>query len=222
MISKDTIEFLKALKKNNNRDWFHANRDWYLASKTEFEQVVSISLIELAKIDKSYAGLEVKDCVFRINRDIRFSHDKSPYKANFGAYFTKGGKKSILAGCYMHIEPDESFIGGGLYMPDGKILKAVRTSIYENIDEFNKIIKAKAFRDNFGDEFYGESLIKAPKDFPSDFKYIDLLKHKHYVVSKEVNLKTISSPLFLSEIKTVFSTLKPFNNFINNAIEEIE
>jgi uncharacterized protein (TIGR02453 family) len=105
-----SLNFLRQLVVNNNREWYHANKEAFIEAKIEFEIFVTLMIKEIKKIDNSIGDLEAKDCVFRIYKDVRFSKDKTPYKINFGAYISKGGKKSPFAGYYMHLEPDASFI----------------------------------------------------------------------------------------------------------------
>jgi len=114
-IQKNTIEFLKVLALNNNRDWFEANRSYYEASRNNFEAFIQAFIDRITEFDPVLKGLEAKSCIFRINRDIRFSTDKSPYKTNFGALVIRGGRKNIhrFAGYYIHIEPGEYMIAGG-------------------------------------------------------------------------------------------------------------
>ncbi|HLO80078.1 MAG TPA: DUF2461 domain-containing protein, partial [Chitinophagaceae bacterium] len=123
------LSFLKKLKKNNNKPWFDANRHLYVEAKVEFEDFVSSLITSYGKHDPAIAHLLPKDCIFRINRDVRFSKDKSPYKNNFGASITSGGKKSPFAGYYVHIEPGAGFVGGGLWQPMPDMLAKVRQEI---------------------------------------------------------------------------------------------
>jgi uncharacterized protein (TIGR02453 family) len=113
MLQPSTLKFLKDLKKNNTKEWFDANRKVYEAAKQDFEMLVQEVISQHGKKDEEIASLKPKDCMFRINRDIRFSKDKSPYKTNFGAFINRGGKKSIYAGYYFHCEPGRHFVGGG-------------------------------------------------------------------------------------------------------------
>ncbi|HZW70528.1 MAG TPA: DUF2461 domain-containing protein, partial [Hanamia sp.] len=130
MIPASTLSFLKSLKKNNNKPWFDANREKYLETRNNFEQFVALLLQKMILFDEDLKELEYKNCLFRINRDVRFSKDKTPYKINFSASFNKGGKKSIYAGYYLHVQPgDNSFIGGGLWRPEPEQLKKVRQEI---------------------------------------------------------------------------------------------
>ena len=119
MISSSTLAFLKSLKKNNNKAWFDKNREKYLESKNNFEEFVTTLLQKMVVTDEDMKDLVAKNCTFRINRDIRFSKNKTPYKISLSASFNRGGKKSIYAGYYFHLQPEgNSFVGGGLWMPE--------------------------------------------------------------------------------------------------------
>ena len=145
MLQPSTQAFLKNLAKNNNREWFDEHRKEYDVAKKDYEQYVEKMLEELCKEEESFKGQKAKDCIFRIFRDVRFSKDKSPYKANFGAVFSKGGKKHMGAGYYVHIEPRKNFIGGGIWQPEGDMLKKIRQEIDYNLEEFQGILKNKNF-----------------------------------------------------------------------------
>ena len=138
MLQSSTIQFLKALKKNNNREWFEKSRPVYEAAKKDYLTFVTEVLEELKQIDNSLIELEPKQCVFRINRDVRFSKNKEPYKTNFGASFSKGGKKVQCAGYYFHLEPGACFVGGGLWMPMAPDLKKVRQEEKKSITRRRK------------------------------------------------------------------------------------
>ena len=129
MLEPQTLRFLKQLKKNNNRNWFEAHRADYEAAKIDFQNFIQLVIDDLERKDLTIAGTNARECLFRINRDVRFSKDKSPYKTNFGASIKRGGKKSAFAGYYFHCEPGSSFIGGGLWMPESARLKNVRQEI---------------------------------------------------------------------------------------------
>ena len=156
--------------------------------------------------------------MFRINRDIRFSNDKSPYKTNFGGFIVPGGKKSGNAGYYIHIEPGNCFLAGGVHMPPPDKLKAVRTEIYENTEDFKKILNNKQFKNHFKELTNDDKLKTAPKGFPKDFEDIDLLRHKSYTVIKPIKDEIVKSDKFTDEIIDAFKTLQAFNNFINEGI----
>ena len=143
MLQSSTLKFLKDLSKKNDRSWFENNRSRYEEAKTDFENFIQSVLERFSKKDDDLKELVAKKCTFRINRDIRFSKDKSPYKTNFGASMNRGGKKSMYAGYYFHCEPGKSFVGGGLWMPMPPEMKKVRQEIDYNLDEFDSIVTSK-------------------------------------------------------------------------------
>lgn len=212
------IKFLKALKQNNNREWFTQNKEFFQSTKNNFNDIVETLITGIAKHDNDIAGLEAKDCIFRIYRDIRFSKDKTPYKTNFGAYMAPGGKKSGKTGYYIHIEPGgSSFLAGGLYMPPSEQLKAIRQEIDYNIEEFKKIIGDKNFVKYFG-SVTGDKLKKAPKGYPADHPEIELLKFKSYIVMHKVKDNQLLDEGFLKYAIDVFGVMQPFNGFLNRAV----
>jgi TIGR02453 family protein len=218
MISARLTDFLEALKKHNDRDWFQKNKKWYDEVKSEFDEFTIKLIATVAKIDKDVAYLEPKDCTYRIYRDTRFSGDKTPYKTNFGAYLVKGGKKSGFAGYYFHIEPGSNMLAGGIYMPMPDVLKKLRREIYENIDEFIEIVENREFVKHFG-HIDDESKLKTPpKDFPKDFPHIEYLKFKNYTVAKNLAPQMLHGPKLMEEVITVFKALVPLNKFLNNAL----
>ena len=156
------LRFLRKLKKNNNKPWFEANRNGYTEAKQEVETFLEGLIASYGKTDDAISRLTPKDCMFRINRDVRFSKDKSPYKTNFGAFINPGGKKSTLAGYYLHIEPGASFAGGGLWMPMPAELAKIRQEIDYNLPEFTAILGASSsFKKQFG-------LLYSEKNCPCD------------------------------------------------------
>lgn len=217
----DTFQFLTALKKNNNREWFDENRSLYTAVKKGFESFVDGVIARISLFDKGIALTTAKESIFRINRDIRFSADKSPYKTNLGAFVAEGGRKSFHAGYYIHVEPGGCFLAGGIYMPSAPMLRAIRIEIHENFDEFTEIIKSPAFITHFGTEFWGEKLKTAPKGFPKDAPGIEYLKYKHYTVAKDEPDKVVTGPRYADEVYTVFRALYPLNRFLNHAVDEV-
>ncbi len=212
--------FLDDLKKNNNREWFEANRNRYLEARSVFEVYVSMLMGEIKKFDKEAVNTDAKNCIFRIHRDIRFSRDKTLYKTNFGAYIAKNGRNSPFAGYYFHIEPGASMLAGGIYLPHPAVLKAIRNEIYYNTEEFIKIINHPDFVKNFK-EIDAPMLSFAPKGFPKDFPYIDLLKFKYYTVTKPLSEKETRKAQFIEKTAEVFKAMLPLNRFLNNAVNEI-
>ncbi|MEZ5084410.1 MAG: DUF2461 domain-containing protein [Bacteroidales bacterium] len=215
---KNVIPFLTELKNNNNREWFQANKKKYDRAKSEFEVFINEVIPELLKTDPQIGALTAKECVFRIFRDVRFSTDKSPYKTNMGGFIARGGRKGGYAGYYIHIDPEASFIAGGMYMPPADILKKVRQEIMYNADEFKGIIQKASFQKTFG-QLEGEMLKRPPKDFPADFPDIELLKFKSYTVLHGVDASTVTAPNFGKYVLDVFNELKPLNHFLNRAME---
>lgn len=219
MITKSTLQFFAALKENNNREWFQENRKKYEAAKAEMESVVAKILPGLIKADPSIGMLAPKDCMFRINRDIRFSADKSPYKTNMGAFMARGGRKSRFPGYYLHIEPGACFLAGGVYAPEPGDLKSIRSEIYFNSAEFLKIINGRTFKSQFGTLADWGKMVRPPKDFPADFPHIDLLKYKSYSVAQGLTDKQVTSPGFPEYALTVYKAMRPFHAFLTRAIE---
>ena len=215
-IKKSTLDYLKSLKVNNNREWFNNNRTAYIDAKENFESVVQKIINKLIDFEPIMQGLEVKNCVYRINRDIRFSHDKTPYKSHFGAFIVRGGKKNgdKFSGYYIHIEPGNSMIAGGAYMPPSPWLSSIREKIDEEPDKLVKIINSIDFLKYFG-KIEGEKLKKAPKGYPANHPNIELLKFKSYLVSNEVADKDILSDGFFDHVIDVCRAMKPFNDFLN-------
>ncbi|WP_421919686.1 DUF2461 domain-containing protein [Marinifilum sp.] len=220
MLNQAILVFLKELRDNNNREWFHINKKKYEEAKKGFELFIELSIEQIKAFDPNISGLRAKDCLFRIYRDVRFSEDKRPYKTNFGAFVSKNGRKSSYGGYYIHIEPGQCFLGGGCYMPASNVLKAIRTEIFHHPEEFRGIIENSEFKSHFT-EMYGEKLKTAPRGFPKDFEHIDLLNYKHYAVSKMIDDKTVISDQFVQEIDNSFKALQPLNRFLNEIVQDL-
>ncbi len=216
-IKKSTLEFLNGLKFNNNRDWFQNNQVSYKDAKNNIEIFVQELINGIILFDPEIKGLEVKNCLFRINRDIRFSNDKSPYKTNFGAFIVKGGKKNgdKFAGYYFHVEPGGSMIAGGAYVPPSPWLSAIREKISDESEEFIAILNNKSFRKYFG-TIEGEKLKTAPKGYPSDHPQIELLKQKSFLALNNVPDEKVLSPDYFEFVVEGFRAMKPLNDFLNN------
>jgi len=216
-IKKSTLDFLNTLKYNNNRDWFIKNKSRYIEAKDNFESFVQEIINNIIDFEPIMKGLEVKSCVYRINRDIRFSNDKSPYKSHFGAFIVRGGKKNgdKFAGYYIHVEPAQSIIAGGAYMPPAPWLSAIREKISEEPEKFIKIINSKDFIKYFG-KIDGEKLKTSPKGYSSDHPNIDLLRYKSYLVVNEVSDEMVLSYKYFDHLMNVVKAMKPFNDYLND------
>ena len=216
-IKKNTLSFLEELKENNNREWFAENQTRYKEARKNFETFVQEVINGISEFEPIMKGLEAKNCIFRINRDIRFTNDKSPYKSNFGAFIVRGGKKNSgrFAGYYLHIEPGECFIAGGAYIPPAPWLSAIREKINEQPDVFKKIISQKEFIKYFN-EIEGEKLKKPPKGYSADNPNIELLKHKSYLVMHNVSEKILLAPDYYNHVIQVLKAMKPLNDFLSD------
>ncbi|MBN2663855.1 MAG: DUF2461 domain-containing protein [Bacteroidales bacterium] len=217
--NKEIVEFLQELSENNSKEWFDLNRSRYTDLRNYFIEVISLLIAGVSSFDASVSFLDPKKSIFRINRDIRFSANKSPYKTNFGAFIVPEGKKSGNAGYYLHLEPQQSFVGGGIHRPQANILNKVRWSIYENIDDFVDILNEDDFISNYG-EIKGEKLKNPPRGFDKSFKYVDLLKFKDYTVIRNLSVTDLTKPDFVDVIVQNFSKMYNFNLFINNALKK--
>ena len=219
-IIPETFQFLSELKKNNTRDWFQKNKPEYIKVRKNFEDFATELLENMKSFDKSLQNIEIKQCLFRIYRDVRFSPNKEPYKTHFGVYFAKnGGRKTDLAGYYFHLDPEESFFGGGIYMPIPEYLKILRKEIYYQIDEFKAILETPTFKNYYDGIEEIEKLKKAPADFPKDFPEIELLKNKHFFTSHYFNPQDALKEDFFNYVSDGFRAVKPLIDFINFTIE---
>jgi len=216
IIKKSTLDFLTEIKCNNNRDWFIANRPKYLEAKENFEVFVQEVIDRIVQFEPIMKGLEAKSCVYRINRDIRFSNDKSPYKSHFGAFIVRGGRKNgdRFAGYYFHIEPGASILAGGAYMPPMPWLTAIREKISDYPEELISITKSKDFIKYF-EKLDGDKLKTAPKGYPSDHPQIELLKYKSFLVVNNAPDKLVLSKEYQDHVINVFKTMKPLNDYLN-------
>lgn len=217
----DLLQFLEELEANNRKDWMDANRDWYLRVKSAFIQLVTELLERMIELEPGMAALQPKDCVFRQNRDIRFSANKSPYKNNMAAYFAVGGKKSDGPGYYLHIQPGASFLGGGIYHPSPEVLKKIRLEIDYSGEELASILGKPTFREKFG-ELTGERLKTAPRDYAADHPYIHWLRMKSFEAGRALSDHELKSEKLIKLIMEHFREMKPFNDFMAKAVDESE
>jgi uncharacterized protein (TIGR02453 family) len=222
MLEPQTLTFLKQLKKNNNKPWFDAHRAQYEAARIDFQNFIQLVIDRLQQSDQTITGTTARDCLFRINRDIRFSNDKTPYKSNFGASIKQGGRKSGLAGYYFHLEPGNSFVGGGLWMPEASTLKAVRQEIDYNWDEFQSIIQTKNFKKIFGDVYKADDvrLSTVPKGYEKGNPAIDYLKLKSFIAETSIPDEELFTVSLHKKTVAAFEALQPLLQFINRALTD--
>jgi uncharacterized protein (TIGR02453 family) len=214
MVHPTTLEFLRDLAQNNNRDWFHENKKRYATVKGDFENVVSTLLVEINKVQE-LGATQPKDCIFRINRDIRFSKDKSPYKQWFSAAFGLGGRHSGKVDFYIHLQPgNETFLGAGMWSPTPPQLAKYRQEVDYNAEELKTIIHLPEFR-GFFPEIQGETTKTAPRGYPKDHPEIELLRHKQLFFSHYFTDHEVLSENFVPTIMKGVVLIKPFCDFLN-------
>lgn len=216
-IRQSTLNFLSDLKLHNDKEWFVNNRKRYDDARTNFESFVQALIDDIEIFDPILKDLEAKSCMYRINRDIRFSNDKTLYKTHLGAFIVRGGKNNgnRFAGYYFHVEPGgNSMIAGGAYIPPTPWLTAIREKISDEGDRLVKIIKGKEFVSLFG-ELDGERLKTVPKGYQRDHPYIELLKLKSFLAVRMLSDKEILSPGCLSFVTRAAKLIKPLNDFLN-------
>lgn len=221
MLEPQTLKFLTQLKKNNNKPWFDAHRAQYEAARIDFSNFIQLLIEALQKSDTTITGLTSRDCLFRINRDIRFSKDKTPYKSNFGASIKRGGRKSGFAGYYFHLEPGASFIGGGLWMPEAPALKNMRQEIDYNWEEFQGILEEKSFKKIYGDLYKGGdvSLSTMPKGYEKDNPAAGYLRLKSFIAETRIEDEELTKGSLHKKTLAAFEALQPLLNFINRTLE---
>ena len=224
MLTKESLQFLDDLKKNNNRDWFQDNKKRYEVFKKDYHQLVSDFLDAMKPLDPSLELLEVKNCTFRINRDIRFSKDKSPYKAHLGVWMSTGAKGANRSGYYVHIEKGASFIAGGFYSPESEDLKKVRKEIAFFHDDLEAILADKNFKKEFGSLDINEnnSLKSMPRGYEKDHPAIEFLKLKSFTATQKYDISEVTKKDFVAKMSQKLIALKPLNEFINRALETDE
>lgn len=215
---KNINVFLGKLAKNNSREWMEENKPEYQKTRKIFEGLIQELITGIASFDEGIAGLQAKNSVFRLHRDTRFSNDKSPYKLNYGASMTKGGRKSPYGSYYIHIKPGDNFIGGGMYMPEAEELKKIRQEIDYNADELLAIINDPGFKVVYG-ELRGDQLKTAPKGFPKDHEHIGLLRHKGFYFMQQFPDSDLEKPDFVQQAVAKYQLIFPFINFLNTAID---
>lgn len=211
------MPFLKSLASHNEKAWMDENRKSYQEAKAAFEAIIAETIAGLAQADPALRLVAAKSCIFRINRDIRFSKDKAPYKRNFAAFISPEGKKTAGAGYYLHIQPgNESFLVSGIYTPAGEYLKKIRQEIDYNAGELREITEAVAFQKYFK-KIQGEKLIRAPRGYAEDHPNIEFLKLKSYLVMKKMDDEILKAST-IDDIVDVFKASVPFNNYLNVAV----
>ncbi|HVW14867.1 MAG TPA: DUF2461 domain-containing protein [Mucilaginibacter sp.] len=217
-IYPDTFVFLKELAENNNRDWFMANKKRHDEARENVIEFSAALVRELSKIDPAVnADIDPKKTVMRIYRDIRFSADKTPYKNNFaiGRLTTAG---TLSAGYYIHIQPDNSGVAGGTWMPEAEVLKKIRQEIDYNAGAIKKIIDDPEYVKLFGDFRSQEKIKTVPREYSADNENIELLKLKSFIAWHDFTDKEMMEENITGRIALMCEKIYPLNVFLNNAI----
>ena len=217
------IEYLSALSMNNNREWYHANKDHYKRANAEFEELLQALMLEIGKFDSSILHSDPKDLTFKIVRDTRFSHDKSPYNPAFRAHISSKGKLPVPVGYYLMIKPgNQSFLGGGLFADMFKDATAmVRDYISRNGDEWEKIIHEPEFEKYF--TVQGTALKNVPAGYEKEHPQAEYLKFKSWYLEYPLKDEELSDvEIFLEKAADIFRIMKPFNDYLNKALAEFQ
>ena len=215
---KSIILFLEALAKNNNRDWFNTNKKVYQESLESFRNFAADMLAGIVQFDPSLGDIEAKDTIFRIYKDVRFSKDKSPYKTHFGCWMAKGGRKSTDAGYYFHFEPGNTFMAAGVWMPPKEQLDLIRQDIVFNPSEYLKVMSDPGIAKKYERGGKEDRLKKGPVGFPKDFEYIEEIKYKHFIYSRNYSEAEVLKDGFSDGVVDDFKGLYPLVSYLNHAM----
>ena len=220
MITKEALQFLTDLIANNNTEWMHTNKKRYENYKKEYHNYIASILNEMKPLDESLELLEVKNCTFRINRDIRFSKDKSPYKTNMGVWLTQNKFRKNSPGYYIHFEKGNSFIAGGVWCPESDELKKIRKEIAFFHEDLEAIVDDYNFKKEFISITQNESnsLKNAPKGFEPNHPAIEFLKLKSFTASEKIDDELFTNKDFSKIIAQKLIVLKPLNDFLTRAL----
>ncbi len=217
MITKANLKFLKDLSKNNNREWFTENKKIY---ESQLENTVDFAteLLELMQKHDHIENASGKKVLMRIYRDVRFSKDKSPYKSHWGGGFQRATKQ-LRGGYYFHIEPGQSFVGGGFWGPEPSDLKLIRAAIAADEKGLRKILNSKSFVSFFGDQgLHGEKLKTVPKGFEKDDSALDLLQLKQFLIRHDFSDTDVMSADFAKKMNEAFKAMRPFLDWMTYAV----
>ncbi|SIQ89135.1 TIGR02453 family protein [Chryseobacterium sp. RU37D] len=213
-LSPKVFDFLKKLNKNNNREWFTENKNLYTESQENFIQFLEDLIKEMSAFDEELGKINAKKSLFRIYRDTRFSKDKIPYKTNFGASLGMG-KGNQKGGYYLHLEPEKSFIAGGIYMPESSVLKELRKEISLYGKDFLTILNNKDFKKHFPELDQDDKLKKVPQGFEKEDPMTEYLKLKSFIVVYNLKNEEMLDNNAVKNLAKVFKLMKPLNDFLN-------
>ena len=210
-ISKSTLDFLKSLKANNNREWFNENKSTFEAEQKKVKAFYN-AVMERLKVSDLIENVKI----FRIYRDVRFSKDKLPFKSHFGGQFTRATNK-LRGGYYLHIGPGESFLAGGFWEPNKEDLARIRKEFETDASEIRTIVNTSDFKKHFG-KLKGEAVKSAPRGFDKNHPNIDLIRLKQFIVTREFIDEEVLAPNFLDEVVTSFVTMRPYLDYMSDVL----
>ncbi|MBP7830384.1 MAG: DUF2461 domain-containing protein [Kiritimatiellae bacterium] len=219
MIDSAVFHFLEQLKANNTRGWFIQHKAEYRAARAAVVETIDHVIAGLARFDPPIVEQDPEDCLFRINRDVRFSRDKSPYKTHFGAFITDRGRKVDRAGYYLHVEPGTSMLAGGLYLPPALPLRAVRRAILCDGRTLRRIVSRPKFVELFGATLPGRRLKTAPRDIPRDHPDLDLLRLTSFEIVLPLKDARLRKKDFVEHAVGVFEAMHDYIAWLNRALD---
>ncbi|AHM60852.1 hypothetical protein D770_12990 [Flammeovirgaceae bacterium 311] len=212
------LDFLARLAENNNKEWMDAHRSDYQEARKHFKALLALVLDGLKERDESLLNVRPEDCMFRINRDVRFSPDKTPYKTWMSAAIAEGGRHAPWAHYYFHLQPgNESLVAGGMYLPPPDQLRKIRQEVDYNAAELKKIVDKPDFQKIFG-PIQGEKLQRPPKGYPADHPNLELLKLKSFLAMRTYKDEEVRSPYYPETLLEAFTTAQPFVEYLNVAV----
>jgi uncharacterized protein (TIGR02453 family) len=219
---RDLTQFLAELSENNNRAWFVMNKPRYDILRAEFLELVTTLIADIAKFDPAVAGCNPKKALFRINRDMRFSRDKSPYKTTFSTAITASGLKKPSQGggpaYYFHIDANATLlVAGGEYMPPASRLLEIRQHVIADAAGFSKVLKNRKLKETFGGLQEEGKLTRPPKGFDADAPHIESIKLKNFIVWKETSVKKKISEDLRKELLAGFKDAYPLMSWLRQA-----
>jgi len=219
-LSENYRKFFIDLAPNNNSEWFNINRKRYeIDVKVPFNQLVAELIIRLAEVDKNMVGIKASDCIFRINRDIRFSKDKTPYKPHMSAAIAPGGKKNFAyPGFYFEATPEGINIYGGVYVADKGQLEKIRNLIAENLEAFNKLLTSPDFKNKYGGKILGETQIRIPKELKEAADKQPLIYNKQFYYKTSLDESYLTRPDLLDVLVDYFKASQGMNTFLKKAL----
>ena len=215
------LEFLDELRDHNDRVWFQQNKERYTETRATFEAFVGALIPRVAAFDPEIAGVTVKESVFRIYRDARYARGGGPYKTHAGAFIARGGRTAPRGGYYLHVEPDNSMLAGGIWCPTPELLQALRRDVYDNIDEFLSIVRDDDFARHYAMD-QSDMLRRAPRPFPYNEPAATWTRYKRYTAWRPLPDDFFDAPDALDRCADALKPLYPLNRFLNYTVDELD